>query len=793
MNKTFIILVSFLVLQSCKQTKIDYLKKNRFDLTSNDFDFPQKDFNIIGFGAYHGSAETENVELKLLQSLTPKGTIKYYTVKDALSTEILRGTISSGKGGSRRATDKEMMEVTLDEYWNYNALRNVGWSVFFTSSGQSLEFLDKADAEEYIERKRLNDVSDQYMSKGGGVGKEKKLSKALIVKILKAKGYKKAVGKTVRTPSNKRGYSYGNDVQYKFEESYIISADNYAISIEQVGGHNWNENYLAEICDVLIENGIKCKNEISYLSIIKSDWLIDDGLSSKMAKGGSLDNIKLLAPNGNPSNLTPEQYSLVRTDAFKKWFGDWENDPENSSKVIDKNGEPLQQSHFTNAKFTKFKNKESGFHFGDKSIKGDLSIAKGGDLYEELVVFLNIRNPLRVKDSHRFDPSILIEQLSNDNVISSEQYDKLSEDLYDVEENLTEDESYDDWALTNKQSDILIKVLNGLGYDGLIYENKFDSQDSKLAYLIDEDSSQIYVRNNDGIFVGDVVLESESSKRAIINFVSHNGNLYVIEEDNGEELTELNKKRIKEIIDLGGFVKVLNSPKTYTDVDLFLGQKSFLDSWVAFEPNQIKLADGKNTKFDGGKPDIRFDDGGEVTESNNFKKWFGDSKVVDKEGNPLVVYHGTDKEFNVFDENIGKKWANKFGFFFTIDRDFAEMYGDKTMPVYLSLSNPKKISYDKFDGYRMKHHGDNEWWNSLRKDIEKDGYDGIIINQKTENFGELEVKSGGFYIAFRPNQIKLADGKNTKFDVDNPDIRFEDGGYVKTSSWFKGELSFLNW
>ena len=373
------------------------------------------------------------------KDLTPKGTIKYYTVKDALSTEILRGTISSGKGGSRRATDKEMMEVTLDEYWNYNALRNVGWSVFFTSSGQSLEFLDKADAEEYIERKRLNDVSDQYMSKGGGVGKEKKLSKALIVKILKAKGYKKAVGKTVRTPSNKRGYSYGNDVQYKFEESYIISADNYAISIEQVGGHNWNENYLAEICDVLIENGIKCKNEISYLSIIKSDWLIDDGLSSKMAKGGSLDNIKLLAPNGNPSNLTPEQYSLVRTDAFKKWFGDWENDPENSSKVIDKNGEPLQQSHFTNAKFTKFKNKESGFHFGDKSIKGDLSIAKGGDLYEELVVFLNIRNPLRVKDSHRFDPSILIEQLSNDNVISSEQYDKLSEDLYDVEENLTEE------------------------------------------------------------------------------------------------------------------------------------------------------------------------------------------------------------------------------------------------------------------------------------------------------------------------------------------------------------------
>lgn len=35
---------------------------------------------------------------------------------------------------------------------------------------------------------------------------------------------------------------------------------------------------------------------------------------------------KLLAPNGKPSNLTPEQYRLVRTKAFKDWFGDWEND-----------------------------------------------------------------------------------------------------------------------------------------------------------------------------------------------------------------------------------------------------------------------------------------------------------------------------------------------------------------------------------------------------------------------------------------------------------------------------------
>ncbi len=48
-----------------------------------------------------------------------------------------------------------------------------------------------------------------------------------------------------------------------------------------------------------------------------------------------------LAPNGKLSNLLPKQYKAVRTPEFKKWFGDWENDNKNASKVVDKNGEPI--------------------------------------------------------------------------------------------------------------------------------------------------------------------------------------------------------------------------------------------------------------------------------------------------------------------------------------------------------------------------------------------------------------------------------------------------------------------
>ena len=63
----------------------------------------------------------------------------------------------------------------------------------------------------------------------------------------------------------------------------------------------------------------------------------------------------LLAPNGNKSNLSKENYEYVRTDEFKKWFGDWENDSENASKVVDENGEPSVVYHGTPNNFDKFK------------------------------------------------------------------------------------------------------------------------------------------------------------------------------------------------------------------------------------------------------------------------------------------------------------------------------------------------------------------------------------------------------------------------------------------------------
>ena len=60
------------------------------------------------------------------------------------------------------------------------------------------------------------------------------------------------------------------------------------------------------------------------------------------------------APNGKDTNLTEEQWVTVRTEAFKNWFGDWENDKRNASKVRDENGEPLVVYHGSDANFDTF-------------------------------------------------------------------------------------------------------------------------------------------------------------------------------------------------------------------------------------------------------------------------------------------------------------------------------------------------------------------------------------------------------------------------------------------------------
>ena len=73
---------------------------------------------------------------------------------------------------------------------------------------------------------------------------------------------------------------------------------------------------------------------------IKNQKELDD-IKAKAISDGTF----MKAPNGKPTNLDEYQWLQTRTKAFKNWFGDWENDPKNASKVVDENGEPLVVYH----------------------------------------------------------------------------------------------------------------------------------------------------------------------------------------------------------------------------------------------------------------------------------------------------------------------------------------------------------------------------------------------------------------------------------------------------------------
>ena len=109
---------------------------------------------------------------------------------------------------------------------------------------------------------------------------------------------------------------------------------------------------------------------------------------------------RLLADNGKVSNLTEQQYVQVRTPQFKRWFGDWQKNPETASKVVDENGEPLVVYHGTPNKWdiydpSKFGSTTDDGDYGKglylSSIK--LKAEQYGNIKE---LFVNSRTPFRV-------------------------------------------------------------------------------------------------------------------------------------------------------------------------------------------------------------------------------------------------------------------------------------------------------------------------------------------------------------------------------------------------------------
>ena len=171
--------------------------------------------------------------------------------------------------------------------------------------------------------------------------------------------------------------------------------------------------------DAYSASGVSTRNLSSYRSFVEKE-------KAAIKKKAVADGTFMKAPNGKETNLTEDQWLAVRTAAFKNWFGDWEHDPQNASKVVDENGEPRVVYHGSHQWFTSFNdgkqrqqsgapagtifandNREIAVSFADyygghadevildpndeRHPRYSWGIYREGGIYD---LFMNIRNPL---------------------------------------------------------------------------------------------------------------------------------------------------------------------------------------------------------------------------------------------------------------------------------------------------------------------------------------------------------------------------------------------------------------
>lgn len=366
------------------------------------------------------------------------------------------------------------------------------------------------------------------------------------------------------------------------------------------------------------------------------------------------------APNGKPTKLTERQWLQVRTEAFKKWFGDWEL--ANKLRMI------------RNAVVTKI-NKHN---YTDEQLETVYSnLESKGNVFDGRVVdFVNSTYGKIIK--HKGVPtSLIIPQLA-------EIYDAAIPIYFENEE---EKEGHK-------------KHPNFVGYHNYLGK-------------IDIDGKQYYVR----LTVQEI--NTNPSKKKAEGFTPYQFHSSYISDI---ELYEKTAVPIK-------------TPGTYQAIGI------------------SGKADAKLQQF--------FESATEAEKNS--------SKIVDENGEPMVVYHGGKGEITVFDKNrIGENidyGTMGSGFYFTSDRENAENYarnaqGEEEPTVveaFLNIRNAKDVNWNELDG------------ESQKKSV---AFTDKAIAKGHDGFTAIAPNKAQWIVAFNPNQIKSATDNNGNFDAGNPDIRF---------------------
>lgn len=282
--------------------------------------------------------------------------------------------------------------------------------------------------------------------------------------------------------------------------------------------------------------------------------------------------------------------------------------------------------------------------------------------------------------------------------------------------------------------------------------------------------------------------------------VSLNGNLYVI-----RLVVEEDKNNI-------GL-----QPKLTELYDIYIDKEGLLPppsangkSNGSSNPSIITVRDMLENVKQADNPDVYVKEPKDQIQTKEFKKWFGNSKVVNADGTPKVMYHGTPNgNFDTF-----KKGAN----YFTENEQYADRYQNPsassistgkvvdnptTHAVYIKMEKPfdtrnskaREIFEDEFlnqdGGYDEEGEETEHSWVSNGTELNENtglpdwtdaedlyhfikdkgyDYDGIIVDEGADGgYGSTVVNRGVAYLTFEPNQVKNV--KNSgEFDINNPNM-----------------------
>lgn len=282
--------------------------------------------------------------------------------------------------------------------------------------------------------------------------------------------------------------------------------------------------------------------------------------------------------------------------------------------------------------------------------------------------------------------------------------------------------------------------------------------------------------------------------------VSLNGNLYVI-----RLVVEEDKNNI-------GL-----QPKLTELYDIYIDKEGLLPppsangkSNGSSNPSIITVRDMLENVKRADNPDVYVKEPKDQIQTKEFKKWFGNSKVVNADGTPKVMYHGTPNgNFDTF-----KKGAN----YFTENEQYADRYQNPsassistgkvvdnptTHAVYIKMEKPfdtrdskaREIFEDEFlnqdGGYDEEGEETEHSWVSNGTELNENtglpdwtdaedlyhfikdkgyDYDGIIVDEGADGgYGSTVVNRGVAYVTFEPNQVKNV--KNSgEFDINNPNM-----------------------